>query len=327
MEIPVLSDKDVADIMDMSRVVELIEIVFREKGLKRVQMPPKVYLFFDKYQGDLRAMPAYLESLDIAGVKLVNSHPMNPNLYNLPTVMATILLFDPKTGRPLCIMNGTLITGARTGAAAAVATKYLANPDATSIGIIGAGFLAKFHIEAFSKIVDMEKIYIYDAVKPKAEKLAKETEERLGIKTITVDTPREAIEPVDILATLTPSRKPIVKNEWIHEGMHINAMGADAPGKQELDPEILKRAKIVVDDVEQAIHSGEINVPITQKIISIKDIYAELGEIVTGIKKGRETDKEITIFDSTGLAIQDVIVAHYIYTKALERGKVQKISL
>ncbi|MEM1541454.1 MAG: alanine dehydrogenase [Ignisphaera sp.] len=327
MKVLILSDKDVSDIMDMSRVIELMEIVFREKGLKRVQMPPKVYLFFDKYQGDLRAMPAYLESLDIAGVKLVNSHPMNPDVYKLPTVMATILLFDPKSGKILCIMNGTWITGARTGATATVATKYLANPNATSIGIIGAGFLAKFHIEAFSKIVDMEKVYIYDVVKSKAEKLAKETEEKLGIKTIAVDTPREAIEPVDVLATLTPSRKPIVKNEWVHEGIHINAMGADAPGKQELDPEILKRAKIVVDDIEQAVHSGEINVPISQKIISVKDVYAELGEIVAGIKKGRETDKEITIFDSTGLAIQDVIVAHYIYVEALERGRAQKISL
>jgi alanine dehydrogenase len=104
-------------------------------------------------------------------------------------------------------------------------------------------------------------------------------------------------------------------------------MGADAPGKQELDPEILKRAKIIVDDVEQASHSGEINVPLSQGIITLNNIYAELGEIVAGLKKGRESDREITIFDSTGLALQDVIVAHYIYMQAIERGIGLKIQL
>ncbi|MCC6057827.1 MAG: ornithine cyclodeaminase family protein, partial [Desulfurococcaceae archaeon] len=133
--------------------------------------------------------------------------------------------------------------------------------------------------------------------------------------------------PVDVLATLTPARAPVVKNEWVREGLHINAMGADAPGKQELDPEILKRAKIVVDDIEQASHSGEINVPLSQGLITLNDVYAELGEIVAGIKKGRESDQEITIFDSTGLAIQDVIVAHYVYTQAIEQGMGLKIQI
>lgn len=327
MEVLVLSDKDVETLLNIGRTVELIEIAFREKGLKRTQMPPKMYLFFNKYQGDLRTMPAYLEFLDIAGVKLVNVHPQNPTLYNLPTVMATILLFDPKSGKPFCIMNGTWITGARTGAAAAVATKHLARGDSESIGIIGAGFLARFHLEAFSKVMNIRKIFVYDIVKAKAERLAREYEQKLDANIYIVDTPREAVEFVDVLATLTPARGPIVKNEWVREGVHINAMGADAPGKQELDPEILKRAKIVVDDIEQASHSGEVNLPLSQGIITLNHIYAELGEIVAGIKKGRESEKEITVFDSTGLAIQDVIVAYYVYTEAIKKGIGIKIQL
>ncbi|MEM1559999.1 MAG: alanine dehydrogenase [Ignisphaera sp.] len=327
MEVLVLSDKDVEVLLNIRKTVELVETAFREKGLKRTQMPPKVYLFFDKYQGDLRAMPAYIEFLDIAGVKLVNVHPQNPALYGLPTVMATVLLFDPKSGKPLCIMNGTWITGARTGAAAAVATKYLAKSNSETVGIIGAGFLAKFHLEAFSKVMDMKKVFIYDIVKAKAEKLAREYEQRLDAKVYVVDSPKEAVEFVDVLATLTPARGPIVRNEWVHEGIHINAMGADAPGKQELDPEILKRAKIVVDDIEQASHSGEINLPLSQGIITLNYIYAELGEVVAGVKRGRESDKEITVFDSTGLAIQDVIVAHYVYIEAINRGFGVKIQI
>ncbi|MFQ6119775.1 MAG: ornithine cyclodeaminase family protein, partial [Methanosarcinales archaeon] len=133
--------------------------------------------------------------------------------------------------------------------------------------------------------------------------------------------PKESVESVckcDILVTTTPVRSPIVKKEWISEGVHINAIGADAKGKQELDSNILKRAKIVVDDLAQASHSGEINVPLSNGIISLQDIYGELGEIIAGIKRGREEDNEITIFDSTGLAVQDVATANLIYKKAIE---------
>jgi alanine dehydrogenase len=327
MEVLILNENDVRLILKTDKAIELVEVAFREKGLKRVQMPSKVYLFFDKYQGDLRAMPAYFEFLDIAGVKLVNSHPQNPSLYGLPTVMAIIILFEPRTGRPLCIMDGTLITGMRTAAAAAVATKYLARSNAESLGIIGAGYLARHHLLVFPYVMSVQKVFIYDIVKSKAENLAREFENKINAKIYVVDDPKSVVEPADVLATLTPSRRPIVKNEWVHEGLHINAMGADAPGKQELDPEILKRAKIIVDDVEQASHSGEINVPLSQGIITLNNIYAELGEIVAGLKKGRESDREITIFDSTGLALQDVIVAHYIYMQAIERGIGLKIQL
>jgi alanine dehydrogenase len=124
----------------------------------------------------------------------------------------------------------------------------------------------------------------------------------------------------DILVTTTPSREPIVMNQWIAEGTHINAIGADAPGKEELDPKILKRAKIVVDDLPQASHSGEINVPLAKGLISEKDIFGELGEVVTDRKKARTKDSDITVFDSTGLAIQDVATANLVYQKALKEN-------
>ncbi|MEM2679373.1 MAG: hypothetical protein QXU01_03020, partial [Candidatus Hadarchaeales archaeon] len=137
---------------------------------------------------------------------------------------------------------------------------------------------------------------------------------------IVFDDTERAVRNADIVITTTPSRKPIVMNEWITEGVHINAIGADAPGKQELDPAILRRAKVVVDDIEQASHSGEINVPISQGLFKKSQIYAELGEIVTGRKPGRESKDEITVFDSTGLAVQDIATDWLVYRKALERG-------
>lgn len=149
-----------------------------------------------------------------------------------------------------------------------------------------------------------------------------------GLSLVSTSSVKEAVEGADIIITTTPSRKPVVMSEWISDGVHFNCIGADAPGKQELDPMILKRAsKIVVDDVEQAIHSGEINVPLSEGIIGASSIYGELGEIIAGMKKGRENDSEITIFSSTGLAIQDAAVANIVYENALKRGAGTRIRL
>lgn len=322
----ILDYLDVKTVLRMSDAVELVEKAFREKGLGRIQMPVKTYLFFNKYDGDLRTMPAYFQHLDIAGVKIVNSHPNNPLRYGLPTVMAIVILVDPKTGRPLCIMDGTLITGVRTGAAVAVATKYLARKNSKIIGIVGAGSMAPYSIEGLHHVVKIESVRVFDINRSKAERFAREVELSYGISVTAVEKCEDAVRGVDVLVTLTPSREPIIKNEWVSEGMHINAMGADAPGKEELDPMILKRAKIVVDDLEQSIHSGEINVPVSRGILYPSEVYGELGEIIAGIKPGRVSDEEITVFDSTGLAIQDVITAWYVYEEAEKRGIGRRIS-
>lgn len=309
----VLDVDDVKQMLSMPDVLRLVEKAFREKGLKRVQMPPKPYLFFKKHNGDLRIMPSYLEELDEAGVKIVNVHPANPEKYKIPTILATILLFDPKTGMPISIMDGTWITAMRTAAATAVATKYLARKDSRTIGMIGLGYQAPFQLEALNEVMKIESVKVYRRDKKKAEEFAMKISTKLGVGVKATDTTEDAARGVDVLTTLTPVRTPVVKNEWISEGMHINAIGADAPGKQELDPGILKRAKIVVDDWEQASHSGEINVPLDGGMITKADIYAEIGDIIAGAKPGRTSEDEITVFDSTGLAIQDVITAWHVH--------------
>lgn len=319
MKIRMLTINDVKKILTMKDAIELVETAFREKGLKRVQMPPKPYLYFRKYDGDLRIMPSYFEELDEAGVKLVNVHPNNPEKYGLPTVLATILLFDPKTGAPISIMDGTWITAMRTAAATGVATKRLARKNAKVVGLIGAGYQASFQLEALHEVVKMESVKVYRRNREKAEKFAKEMSAKLGVNVEATDSVEDAVKGVDILVTVTPVREPIVKNEWITEGMHINAIGADAPRKEELEPEILKRAKIVIDDWEQASHSGEINVPLKNGIITKDDIYATIGEIVGGLKPGRVSDEEITTFDSTGLSLQDVITGWHVYKVAKEK--------
>jgi alanine dehydrogenase len=201
-----------------------------------------------------------------------------------------------------------------------VATKYLAKSNSRIVGIIGAGYQSSFQLEALKEVMNIEQVKINDIQKEKADEFARNISSKFNLDIIAVDSVEETVKRVDVLVTTTPVRMPIIKNEWITEGTHINAIGADAPGKQELDPEILKRAKVVIDDWAQASHSGEINIPYQKSIISKNDISAEIGEIVAGLKPGRVSNEEITVFDSTGLSIQDVITGWHVYRIAKEKG-------
>jgi alanine dehydrogenase len=214
-------------------------------------------------------------------------------------------------------MDGTYITGMRTGAAGAVASKYLAKKDSKTLGVLGAGRQAVFQIAATACVFKLESILVYDVNDKNIEALSAELQKiGITIKKATL----EEVSKQDILTTTTPSREPVVKNEMVMPGTHINAIGADAEGKEELDPEILKRAKVFVDDWAQASHSGEINVPVAKGFITKESISASLGEVVAGIKTGRENNNEITVFDSTGLALQDLFTAEMVYQEALKRG-------
>ncbi|MBS7635402.1 alanine dehydrogenase [Candidatus Bathyarchaeota archaeon] len=322
METLILSDEEVKGLLSMRDVIEAVELAFREKALGHVQMPPKIYLFFKKYNGDLRAMPAYLEDMDISAVKIVNVHPENREKYGLPTVMAVIILVDPKNGTPIAVMSGKTITDMRTGAAGGVSAKYLARKNPKIVGLVGAGAQARTQLAALLEVYrSLEEVRVWSPGKTKYEFMA-EMKTKYGsiCKIIPVETVREAVEGADIVATTTPSRRPLVMGDMVSPGTHFNCIGADAPGKEELDPLILKRAKIVVDDSEQASHSGEINVPLSRGLITREDIWAEIGEIVAGKKPGRTSDHEITIFVSTGLAIQDAVTANLVYRKALDKG-------
>jgi alanine dehydrogenase len=309
----------------MPAVLKVVENAFRLHGRNLTQMPAKIYLHLGKYNGDFRAMPAYLEGIEAAGLKWVNVHPGNRS-FGLPTIMAVIILSDPKTGFPLAIMDGTYITNLRTGAAGGIAAKYLAREDSSAIALIGCGIQARAQLLALKEIFRIKSVYVYDADIRYAKKILKDTKS-FGLKMEIKDSVPGCVKDADIIVTTTPSRRPILKAGWIREGTHINAIGADAKGKEELEPVLLKKAKIVVDDRKQAVHSGEINVPLSKGIISEKDIYATLGEILTGEARGRVSRKEITIFDSTGLAIQDVAVANLVYHRALKQKTGSKFGI
>ncbi len=324
----ILDNCQVQQLINMGKALQIVERVFTIQAEGKTQMPAKIYLHLDKYNGDFRAMPAYIEGIEACGIKWVNVHPQNKK-HRLPSVMAVIILSDPRTGLPLAIMDGTGITNLRTGATGGVAAKYLANKNSSKVSLVGCGTQARTQLLALHRIFKIKSVSVYDRDTLKAGKFIREMHS-LGTDIKFCADIEECVRGRDIIVTTTPSRKPIIKSEWVLPGAHINAIGADAKGKEELEPGILKRARVVVDDRIQAIHSGEINVPVSKKLFKENDIYASLGEIVTGRKRGRHRRDEITVFDSTGLAICDVAVASYVYKEALRKrlGKqIQLISL
>ncbi len=281
-------------------IIAAVEEAFAEHCQGVVQMPAKVYVTFDA--GDFRTMPAYIPGLDIAGVKIVNVHPGNRSI-GLPTVMALTVIIDAATGEPTALLNATRLTDFRTGAAGAIAAKYLSPKRDIVLGLIGSGKQAEAQAEAISRVCDINEIRVWSRKARNQEAFLSRFSQFEGKATSL-----EQTCDCDVLCTTTPSTTPLVNNEWIAAGTHINAIGADAPGKQELDPAILARARVFIDDYEQATHSGEINVPISKGLFSPDDIAGTLGEVVCG-RKGRDNEAEITVFDSTGLALQDLALA------------------
>lgn len=294
----------IADSSPYTELVPKIESAFLSYHNGDVEMPDKSYVNINSHNGDFRSMPAYIEAQDweSSGVKWVNVHPDNKDY---PTVMGTVILTNPQNGFPLAIMNGTEITGRRTGAVAAVATDYLAEDNAEKLGVVGAGAQSYEQVEAISTVRDLDTILVSDIDDGLEKQFVEHFSKRYDTRSASID----EISQCDIICTVTPSTSPILSN--VREGAHINAMGADAPQKQELDRQIVtnENTRLIVDDMSQATHSGEVSKSYQDGHLSEEDIQT-LGSIVSSSKSH---SGETTVFDSTGLAIQDIATAHLIY--------------
>jgi len=321
----ILTRRDIDKLIDMRKAMAALQKAFALYGRGGSQMPPKIYLHLDRFHGDFRAMPVYLEGLSSCAIKWVNVHADN-KAKGLPTVMALIILSDPKTGIPLAVMDGTLITNLRTGATGGIAAKYLARRDSRIVGLVGCGEQAKTQLEALAAIFKLKEVKVWGNKKSFVDEFMKRMR-KFAYPLKPAATVQDCVRDCDIVVTTTPSRKPLVQLKWLKPGVHINAIGADAKGKQELQAAILKKGKVIIDDWNQASHSGEINVPLSRGEITRANIHGELAHIILGKKSGRTNSREITIFDSTGLAIQDVALADQIYQEALKKKKGRWVNL
>ncbi len=318
-EVLILSQDEVESCLPMEKAIHAVRDAYIAYANKRVQIAPVAHLDVRQYNGEVDIKSGYVEDFGLIGTKIATGFYDNHKL-GLPPGVAVIVLMDLKTSMPLALMDGTYITACRTGAAGAVAASVLARNDSKIVGVVGAGTQARMQVLALREIFSLEEVRVWDKYENVSKKYAKEMPEILGFTVKQEDDIADVVSGADIIVTVTPSREALVMEEWIEKGVHINAIGADGPGKQELDPQIVKRAdKVVVDSMNQCKRIGEIQHALAEGLIQEKDVHAEIGQILIGDKVGRESETEITLFDSTGIAAQDIAAAHVVLQVAKER--------
>ncbi len=316
----VLNSSDIQRVLTMKEVIDVVEKGFVELAEGRVQMPPRQLMIEPEKKGWVAVMSSYIKKLRALSTKVVTVYPENPNV-NLPTTMATILLNDPETGIPLSVMDAGYLTALRTGAVGGVAAKYLARLDACTAGIFGAGVQARAQLESLCQVRAISEAYVCDVIHNTADRFAKDMHRKLGIKVVSVDRPEMAVKGCDIIVTASTSRTPVFEGRWLEPGTHINGIGSHMASTRELDTEAVKRSKVIVDLKKAAEREyGEILIPISEGAFTLEQLYGELGDIITGRKKGRTNNKEITFFKSGGLAIQDTAAAYLAYKNACKSG-------
>jgi ornithine cyclodeaminase/alanine dehydrogenase len=304
----------------MKDCIEAVEEAFRQLSLGNVVQPTRPTIRIPAHRALINAMPAYIGGVEALGVKWVGGYLGNPAI-GLPVVQALIILNEGTNMSPLAVMNGTYITAVRTGAAAGVATRYLAREDASTAGIIGAGVQAKSQLDAVCTVRPITSARVFDVVPEAAASFAAEMSERLGIHVEPAATPEEAVRGMDVVCTASTSKTPVVLGEWLKEGAHVNGIGSHSVDARELDTQVIVRSKVVVDTMDAAMaEAGDILTPIEEGAITQEHIHGELGDVVTGKIAGRSGPGEITLFKSQGLAIQDVATAQLVYRAAKERG-------
>ncbi len=310
-----LSKADVAAVgLTMKEVIDTLEKAFCEKGEGRVEMPPKPAIHPGGGDNFIHAMPAYIQGLSSAGVKWVSGFPDNFKR-ELPYITGLMILNDTDTGLPLSVMDCVWITGMRTGAATAVSARYLARPDASSVGILGCGVQGRTNLEALNVLFPLKKVLAYDVNPEAANRYSNEMSRRFDLEVATVKSPEEAVRGCDMVVTAgTLQKKPhaTIQAGWLDEGAFASLVDFDSYWQ----PDALKEAtKFCTDDTPQLRHYQQVGY-----FQDIPDIHADLGQLATGSKPGRESPSERNIAANLGLALDDVAVAPLVYQRAKENG-------
>jgi len=317
----ILSRSDMMGLVTPAEYNQCVEQAYRMHGEGRYYMDPKGHIVLDKYPGEWEAMPSYIEQPEAAACKWVSIRERNREKFDLPTVFSILIYTHPETGFPLCICDGSYHTVMRTGAAAAVSAKWMARKGSKRLAIVGAGHMAAGTLATCNEVFKWQEVRVWSRTQKTLDSFVREEQPKYNTFTIHASTDlKSVVEGADVVVTVTPARGPIVMSEWIASGTHIAAIGADKGGDQELDPKILKRARIFVDDIRQCRTDGEINVPLRQGLIREDEIAGEIGEVITGRKPGRISNEEVTIFDSTGIALQDSATVPLEYERAVAAG-------
>ncbi|MFQ5997935.1 MAG: ornithine cyclodeaminase family protein [Candidatus Bathyarchaeia archaeon] len=320
MKTLIVSRDEMKGLVTIREVVDLVEQAFRAHGQRRYKMDPKAHIIIPKYHGEWEAMPSYLEQPESAACKWVTIRFRNREKYGLSTVMSTLVYTHPETGFPLMICDGTYHTNMRTGASGAVSARWLARKNSKVIGIVGAGAVGVGAVRSINVVGKYDAVKVWSRKKKNAEAFVRKLQDQFKFEMEAVGDLKKTVQESDIIITSTIAMSPIVKNSWVRKGTHIAALGADMEGKQEVEAKLLNRSKVFVDDLGQCVRDGEINVPLKKGQFRVQDVAGTIGEVIAGKKPGRTSDDDITLFDSTGIALQDAAVITLEYKRAREKS-------
>ncbi len=311
-----LTRQDLRSLLSLDECIMAVEGAFRLYGEGKTAAPG--ILGIHAREGGFHIKAGLLQlGRNYFAAKVNANFPGNGTRLGLPTIQGVIVLSDAENGRPLAVMDSMEITSLRTGAATAVAVKHLARKNSRVATICGCGNQGRIQLRALVNVLRLEKAYAYDMLGERASRFANELSAALRIEVTAVTDLSHAVRQSDVCITCTPSRRYFLQRQDVRPGTFIAAIGADNPEKQELEPALMADSKIVVDMLEQCATMGDLHHALQAGLVTIADVYAELGEIVAGKKLGRESVDEIIVFDSTGMALQDVAAAASVYEKAM----------
>lgn len=317
-ELLYLSRADVAALLDPTECIAAVAAAFRAYADGSLPASPGV-LATHLPEGGIHVKTAALGDQVVAKVNA--NFPRNPDRNGLPTVQGLLLLFDAVRGTPLAVMDSAELTALRTAAASAVAARELARPEATSVAFCGCGVQARAHLAAIRCVRPIARVWAYDVDPARAAQFVEVAGRETGLPVGTVDSVTAAFASAEIIVTSTPAEAPFVSAAMLRPGQFVAAVGADNPHKQECEPAVLRRARVVTDLTEQGATMGELHHALTAGVMTRADVHAELGEILAGRRPGRTSGDEIFLFDSTGTALQDVAAASVVYGRALASGR------
>jgi alanine dehydrogenase len=316
----ILSRTDMMGLLTPAEYNDCVEHAFRMHGLGRVYMEPKGHIVLDRYPGEWEVMPSYIEEPEAAACKWVSIREDNGR-YDLPTVFSILVYTHPETGFPLAICDGSHHTMMRTGSSAAVSAKWLARKDSKVLAVVGAGTVGQGVLATCEPVFPWEEVRVWSRSQATVDAFLDRQRPLYPHLSITGSTDLErVVRGADVVVTGTHARGWIVDDAWVSPGTHLAALGADLEGEQELDPRILQRARIFVDDIRQCRTDGEINVALREGLLREEDVAGELGKVICGELPGRQSDDEVTVFDSTGIALQDSATVPLEYERALAAG-------
>jgi len=329
LELSVLDDASIRALLTYPDVIELIDAAFATDARGQATVLPVVGHSLGGGRYSIKSSHLRLgageDALEVFGLKLGSYFPGNAE-HGLPTHSAVMLLGDPLTGQPSALLAANAITEFRTAAAGAVAARHLARADASIVALFGTGGQARAQLEALTHVRSVREVRVWSRSPERAERFAEQLD-LPGVTARAVQGGRAACDGADVVVTVTPAERAIVERSWITPGTHVNAMGSDAPGKQELDPALVAHAKMIVDRRAQSSTIGELQEPLARGLMRIEDVHAELGEVCAHLASGRTSPEEVTVFDSTGVSFQDTALAGRVLRLARDRSAVTSVSL